>query len=90
MVRKALVSAQKPRRRQLNAKVCVCKIAIFRILSFFGQPKYLKNGLSTHRGFSTIMIYTSTCSTATCDVNKRKKELGILSIYCFVGKQGLT
>ena len=51
--------AQKPRGRQLNAKVCGNECAIFVILSFFRPPKYLNNGLSIHCGCSKKTIHTS-------------------------------
>ena len=35
MISKSHISAQKPRRRQLNAKVCGSESDIFRLLSFF-------------------------------------------------------
>ena len=49
---KTNILAQKPCGRQLNTKVCGNESAIFLILSFFCQPKYLENGLSNHRGCS--------------------------------------
>ena len=59
VISKTHINGKKPRGRQLNTKVCGSKSAIFRILSLFRQPKYLENGLGTHRGCSTKMIHTS-------------------------------
>ena len=56
VISKTHISGQKPRGKQLNAKVCGSESAIFVILCFFRQPKYL---LTTHRGCSTKMIHTS-------------------------------
>ena len=39
MISKTHISAQKPRGRQLNAKVCGCESAIFRLLSFLLRPQ---------------------------------------------------
>ena len=69
VISKVHTSGQKPRGRQLNAKVCGHEIAIFRILlpvqpSIF-QPQYLENGLSTHRHFSTKLILITKRSYTT-------------------------
>ena len=58
VISKAHIVAQKPCGRQLNAKVCGNRSAIF-VFYFFRQPKYLENGFSAHRGCSTKMIHTS-------------------------------
>ena len=67
---KALISGQKPHGRQLNAKMYGSKSAIFRILlscyDHYVQQRYLANGLSTHRHFSTKqMLITARSSTTT-------------------------
>jgi len=60
MISKTHTDAQKLHGRQLNAKVCGSKSAIFRILSFFFvQQQYFKIGLSTHHGFSTKLSHIS-------------------------------
>ena len=69
VISKTHISGQKPRGRQLNAKVCDSKSAIFRLL--FVQPsimqqRYLANGLSTYRHFSTkLILLTTRSSTST-------------------------
>ena len=75
MISKTHTRGQKPRGRQLNAKVCGHESAIFRILSFLSfflscydhdvQQRYLANGLSTHRHFSTKLILITTQISAT-------------------------
>ena len=66
---KTHIIGQKPRGRQLNAKVCCHESAIFRILSSYDhdvQQRYLANGLSTHRHFSTkLILITTRISTST-------------------------
>ena len=49
-------SAQKPRGRQLNAKVCGCKIAIFLILSFFVTTLCSNNDISKTVQVLTVIL----------------------------------
>ena len=57
MISKTHISAQKPRGRQINAKVCDSKSAIFLLCSdHFVKERYLKNGSSSHRHFITKLI----------------------------------
>jgi len=73
MISKTHISAQKPRRRQLNAKVCGKESAIFLILSFFlrydhlFKQQQLENGSScTPCHFITkLTLITSRSSTTT-------------------------
>ena len=71
MISKTHISAQKSRGRQLDAKVCGCRIAIFLILlSFFVtttlfKQRYLENGSSTHRHFITKLILITARSFTT-------------------------
>ena len=80
MISKTHRSAQKPRGRQLNTKVCGCKIAIFLILlSFFlrydplFKQRYLENGSSAHRHFITkLMLITARSYTTTQRLHSSK------------------
>ena len=68
MISKTHTRGQKPCERQLNAKVCGHESAIFRILSSYDhdvQQRYLANGLSTHRHFSTKLIFVTTRISTT-------------------------
>ena len=71
MISKTHTVAQKPRRRQLNSKVCGSKSAIFRILSSLrplcsNNDNSKKNGSSTHRNVNTkLMLITAHSSTTT-------------------------
>ena len=69
MISKTHISGQNPRRRQLNAKVCSEGVAIFVILLLcsdrFVQQRYLANGLSTHRHFSTKLMPIAAQSSTT-------------------------
>ena len=72
MISKTHISAQKPRGRQLNTKVCGSENAIF-LLSFFlslfrplVKQRYLENGSSSHRHFITkLMLITVRSFTNT-------------------------
>ena len=73
MISKTRTSPQKPRGRQLNAKVCGSESAIFRLLSFFFlrydplfKQRYLENGSSAHRHFiKKLMLITARSYTTT-------------------------
>ena len=68
MISKTHTSAQKPRGRQLNAKVCGSESAIFLILLSSDhnvQQRYLENGSSTHRNFVTKLILITVRSYTT-------------------------
>ena len=74
VISKTHISGQKLRGRQLNAKVCGSKSAIFRLLSFFlsffvqpsiYQQRYLANGLRAHRHFTTKLILITARSFTT-------------------------
>ena len=71
MISKTHISAQKPRGRQLNTKVCGSENAIF-LLSFFlcsdhfVKQRYFENGSSSHRHFITkLMLITARSFTTT-------------------------
>ena len=56
MISRTHIVVQKPRERQLNAKVCGSKCAIFRTLSFFLRYEFCSNNDNdsrTHLDFST-------------------------------------
>ena len=80
MISKTHRSAQKLRGRQLNTKVCGCKIAIFLILlSFFlrydplFKQRYLENGSSALRHFITkLMLITARSYTTTQRLHSSK------------------
>ena len=64
MISKTHISGQKPRERQLNAKVCSSESPL--CSDRFVQQRYLANGLSTHRHFNTkLMLITARSSTTT-------------------------
>ena len=70
MISKTRISAQKPRGRQQNAKVCGKKSAIFLILPFFVtttlfKQRYLENLSSTHRHFITKLMHITSHSSKT-------------------------
>ena len=73
MISKTHISGQKPRGRQLNAKVCSSKSTIFRILSSFFlslfrplvKRRQLENGSSTHLDFSTKRMLITALSFPT-------------------------
>ena len=79
MISTTHTSGQKPRGRQLNAKVCGSESAIFRNCSCYDhyvQQLYLANGLSTHRNFSTkLMLITAWSSTTTQRLHSFKLTL---------------
>ena len=65
-ISKTHISGQMPRRRQLNAKVCDSKSAIFRLLFFSLRLLFkLKNSSSTHLDFSTKQMPITVCSFPT-------------------------
>ena len=53
MISKTHISAQKPRGRQLNAKVCGCESAIFRLLS---QTTEFNNDISKMVQVLTVIL----------------------------------
>ena len=68
MISKTHISGQKPRGRQLNAKVCGSKSTIFRILSLFRplvKRRQLENGSSTHLDFSMKRMLITALSFPT-------------------------
>ena len=82
MISKTHISAQQPRRSQLNAEVCGCKSAIFLILSFFlrydhfVQTTIVENGSSTHRHFITkLMLITPRSYTTAQRLHSSKFTL---------------
>ena len=94
VISKTHISGQRPRRRQLNSKVCDSKSAIFRLLSFFldhdVQQLYLENDLSTHH-FSTKLILIRTQSSTYTQrlhsfkftlVNKSHSQHAVVSVRC--------
>ena len=79
MISKTHISAQQPRGRQLNAKVCGSESAIFLILLSSDhnvQQRYLKNCSSTHRYFITkLMLITARSYTITQRLHSSKFTL---------------
>ena len=61
MISKTHISAQQPRRRKLNAKVCGCKSAIFLILSSSLRPLF-----SNHDNSKTVQVLTVILSQNLC------------------------
>ena len=89
------VVAQTPCRRQLNAKVCGSESAIFLILlscyDHYVQQRYLGNGLSTQRHFSTKLMLITTRSSTTNQhlhsfkftlVNKSHSQHSVVAVCC--------
>ena len=75
MIRKTHISAQKPRGRQLNAKVRGSKSAVSSS-DHNVQQRYLENGLSTHRHFITkLMLITARSYTITQRLHSSKFTL---------------
>ena len=79
MISKTHISSQKPRGRQLNAKVCGSESAIFLFLLSSDhnvQQRYLENGSSTHRHFITkLMLITVRSYTTTQRLHSSKFTL---------------
>ena len=67
MISKTHISAQKPRGRQLNTKVCGSENGIFLLCSdHFVKQRYLENGSSSHRHFiMKLMLITARSFTTT-------------------------
>ena len=70
MISKTYISAQKPRRRQLNAKVCGSESVIFLIFSFFVtttllKQRYLENVQVLTIILSHLMLITAQSFTTT-------------------------
>ena len=92
VISKVHTSGQKPRGRQLNAKVCGHESAIFRILlncyDHDVQQRYLENGLSTYRHFSTKLILITTSqrlhSFKFTLVNKSHSQRSVVAVRCEV------
>ena len=96
MISKTHISGQKPHGRQLNKKVCGHESAIFLFLFLSSydhdvQQRYLANGLSTHRHFSTklILITTRISTTNRCLhsinftlVNKSHSQHSVAAVRC--------
>ena len=61
------ISGQKPRGRQLNAKVCGSKMPFSHSSCYnhYVQQRYLANGLSTHCHFSTKLMPITVQSSKT-------------------------
>ena len=90
-ISKTHISGQKPRGRQLNTKVCGHESAIFLILLYFFQQRYLANGLSTHRHFRTKLILVTMRSSTTnwhlhsfnfTLVNKSHSQHSVSAVRC--------
>ena len=63
MISKTHIGSQKPSGRQLNAKVCDSKSAIFVILSFFVQTTLLNNDNSKTVQALTLILAQNGCSS---------------------------
>ena len=63
MISKTHISGQKPRRRQLNKKVCGSKSAIFVILSFLVQTTLSNNDNSKTVQALTLILARNGCSS---------------------------
>ena len=96
MITKTHIRGQKPRGRQLNAKVCGHESAIFLFLFLSSydhdvQQRYLANGSSTHRHFSTKLILITTRSSTSTQrldsfkftlVNKSHSQHSVVAVRC--------
>ena len=96
MLSKTHISGQKPCGRQLNAKVCSSESATLVILlscyDHYVQQRYLANGLSTHRHFSTkLMLITARSSMTAYErphsfkftlVNKSHSQHSVVAVRC--------
>ena len=94
VISKTHISGQKLRGRQLNAKVCGHESAIFCILKCYDhdvQQRYLENGLSIYRHFSTKLILITTWSSTYTQllhsfkftlVNKSHSQRSVVAVRC--------
>ena len=64
VISKTHTSGQKPRERQLNAKVCCSKSAVFRILSFFLRYDFCSNNNNSKTVQAlTLILAQNECSS---------------------------
>ena len=66
MISKTHISAQQPRGRKLNAKVCGCKSAIFLILSSSSSSSSLRPLCSNNDNSKTVQVLTIILSQNLC------------------------
>ena len=66
MISKTHISAQQPRGRKLNAKVCGCKSAIFLILSSSSSSSSLRPLCSNNDNSKTVQVLTVILSQNLC------------------------
>ena len=66
MIGKTHISAQQPRGRKLNAKVCGCKSAIFLILSSSSSSSSLRPLCSNNDNSKTVQVLTVILSQNLC------------------------
>ena len=66
MISKTHISAQQPRGRKLNAKVCGCKSAIFLLLSSSSSSSSLRPLCSNNDNSKTVQVLTVILSQNLC------------------------